>query len=99
MSTCNRLHLQILGSPPMMPKNLPDHWWVLSNVMEVTRKYVASHYVSLKLDLCLQELWSVPKLVGLDYLDEFSHPSLVKLGQQPFMYTRIQLSTVSKCTQ
>jgi hypothetical protein len=26
MSTCNgRLHLQTLGSQPMMPKNLPDH--------------------------------------------------------------------------
>ena len=71
MSTCNQLHLQTLGSQPMMPKNLPDHWWVLSNVMEATWKYVASHYVTLKLDLCLQELCSVPKLVELDYLDEF----------------------------
>jgi hypothetical protein len=25
MSTCNRLDLQTLGSPPIMPKNLPDH--------------------------------------------------------------------------
>jgi hypothetical protein len=26
MSTCNhRLHLQTLGSQPIMPKNLPDH--------------------------------------------------------------------------
>ena len=26
MSTCNRLELQILGSQPGMPKNLPDHY-------------------------------------------------------------------------
>jgi hypothetical protein len=26
MSTCNRLDLQTLGSQPVMPKNLPDHW-------------------------------------------------------------------------
>ena len=26
MSTCNRLDLQTLGSRPVMPKNLPDHW-------------------------------------------------------------------------
>jgi hypothetical protein len=26
MSTCNRLDLQTLGSQPIMPKNLPDHW-------------------------------------------------------------------------
>jgi hypothetical protein len=26
MSTCNRLDLQTLGSLPVMPKNLPDHW-------------------------------------------------------------------------
>ena len=25
MSACIRLHLQILGSQPVMPKNLPDH--------------------------------------------------------------------------
>jgi hypothetical protein len=25
MPTCNRLDLQTLGSPPIMPKNLPDH--------------------------------------------------------------------------
>ena len=26
MSTYNRLELQTLGSQPIMPKNLPDHW-------------------------------------------------------------------------
>jgi hypothetical protein len=26
MSTCNRLDLQTIGSQPIMPKNLPDHW-------------------------------------------------------------------------
>jgi hypothetical protein len=26
MSTCNPLDLQTLGSQPIMPKNLPDHW-------------------------------------------------------------------------
>ena len=26
MSTCNRLDLETLGSQPVMPKNLPDHW-------------------------------------------------------------------------
>ena len=29
MSTCNRLDLQTLGSQPIMPKNLPNHWLVL----------------------------------------------------------------------
>ena len=27
MWTCNRLDVQTLGSQPVMPKNLPDHWW------------------------------------------------------------------------
>ena len=26
MSTSNRLGLQTLGSPPIIPQNLPDHW-------------------------------------------------------------------------
>ena len=26
MSTCNRLDLQTLGSQPIMPKNLPGHY-------------------------------------------------------------------------
>jgi hypothetical protein len=26
MSTCNQLDLQTLGSRPIMPKHLPDHW-------------------------------------------------------------------------
>ena len=26
MSTCNRLDLQTLGSQPVIPKKLPDHW-------------------------------------------------------------------------
>ena len=26
MSTCNRLDLQTLGSQPIFPKNLSDHW-------------------------------------------------------------------------
>ena len=26
MPTRNRLDLQTLGYPPVMPKNLPDHW-------------------------------------------------------------------------
>ena len=42
MSTCNRLDLQTLGSRPVMPKNLLDHWccsvlltkFGLSNVSE-----------------------------------------------------------------
>ena len=29
MSTCNRLDLESLGSQPIMPKNLPDHWMAL----------------------------------------------------------------------
>ena len=29
MSTCHWLDLQTLGSQPVMPTNLPDHWvWV-----------------------------------------------------------------------
>jgi hypothetical protein len=31
MSTCNRLDLQTLGSQPIMPKNLPDHFPPLSS--------------------------------------------------------------------
>ena len=27
MSTCNRLDLQTLGSQPVVPKNLSDHWF------------------------------------------------------------------------
>jgi hypothetical protein len=26
MLTCNKLGLQTIGSQPIMPKNLPDHW-------------------------------------------------------------------------
>ena len=29
MSTCNRFDLQTLGSQPVMPKYLPDHWSIL----------------------------------------------------------------------
>ena len=28
MSTCNRLDLQILGCQLVMPKNLPDYWFI-----------------------------------------------------------------------
>ena len=28
MSTCNRLDLQTLVSPPVKPKNLPNHWFL-----------------------------------------------------------------------
>ena len=28
MPTCNRLDLQTLGSQPIMPSNLPDHWCI-----------------------------------------------------------------------
>ena len=28
MSTCNRLDLQTLGYRLVMPKNLPEHWYV-----------------------------------------------------------------------
>ena len=27
MSTCYQLDLQTLGSQPVMPNNLPDHWF------------------------------------------------------------------------
>ena len=27
MSTCNWLDLQTLGSQPVVPNNLPDHWF------------------------------------------------------------------------
>ena len=33
MSTCNRLDLQTLGSQPIMPKNLPDHWIDMPNLV------------------------------------------------------------------
>ena len=29
ISICNRLDLQTLGSQPVMPKNLSDHWYIL----------------------------------------------------------------------
>ena len=28
MSTCNRLDLETLGSQPIMPINLPKHWYM-----------------------------------------------------------------------
>ena len=31
MSTCNHLDLQTLGSRPIVPKNLPDHWSLCSH--------------------------------------------------------------------
>ena len=31
MSTCNLLDLQTLGSQPVTPRNLPDHWTDLKN--------------------------------------------------------------------
>jgi hypothetical protein len=33
MSTCNRLDLQTLGSQPIMPKNLPEHWSAPFNML------------------------------------------------------------------
>ena len=32
MSTCNRLDLQTLGSQPVMPTNLPNHWCLPSPI-------------------------------------------------------------------
>ena len=56
MSTCNRLDLQTLGSQPVMPKNLPDHWLellllllllrVLSVISKPTQESVSSNFVS-----------------------------------------------------
>ena len=34
MLTCNWLDLQTLGSQPIMPKNLPNHWEVHPNKTE-----------------------------------------------------------------
>ena len=36
MSTCNWLELQTLGSQPIMPKNLPNHWAKLGNTRMLT---------------------------------------------------------------
>ena len=35
MSTCNRLDLQTLGSQPVMPKNIPEHWFQVTYVGSV----------------------------------------------------------------
>ena len=42
MSTCNWLDLQTLGSQPVMPKNLPDHWSghsAIEVIKEINNKY------------------------------------------------------------
>ena len=36
MSTCNRLDLQTLESPPVMPKNLPEHYWSRVSILWIT---------------------------------------------------------------
>ena len=43
MSTCNRLDLQTLGSPPIVPKNLPDH---CSNIPIIISQSLGHHSVS-----------------------------------------------------
>ena len=47
MSTCNRLELQTLGSQPVMPKNLPDHWTadVTQNVHRKEPKFNTRTYL------------------------------------------------------
>jgi hypothetical protein len=50
MSTCNRLDLQTLGSQPIMPKNLPDHWvamtlWTYSGHLDKVQECVAEEVV------------------------------------------------------
>ena len=42
MSTCNRLDLQTLGSQPVMPKNLPDHWLY---EVDLPRKFGCRYYI------------------------------------------------------
>ena len=42
MSTCNRLDLQTLGSPPIIPKNLPDHWcWLVLAITSSTTSIIS----------------------------------------------------------
>ena len=42
MSTSNRLDSQTLGSQPVMPKNLPDHWSELGPRPAATGGYLKS---------------------------------------------------------
>jgi hypothetical protein len=42
MSTCNRLDLQTLGSQPIMPKNLPDHWPCLPIASDILYSLVST---------------------------------------------------------
>ena len=43
MPTCDRLDLQTLGSQPIMPKNLPDHWCAMSTRVVSNACHAASN--------------------------------------------------------
>ena len=47
MSTWNRLDLQTLGSQPVMPKNLPDHWRCDEHGITVGVHFLSEEYYPL----------------------------------------------------
>ena len=60
MSTCNRLDLQTLGSPPIVPKNLPSHCSVL-NSGTASLRLGGTHNLSSSSSLSLQVNWAKVK--------------------------------------
>ena len=53
MSTCNRLDLQTLGSQPIMPKNLPNHWFEWAPI-RTSRRWCISRWDWTK---CVQTIY------------------------------------------
>ena len=59
MLTCNRLDLQTLGSQPIMPKNLPGHWW----------NWCDNTFCGAICGQCIHFLISFDAYVDMDFLD------------------------------
>ena len=73
MSTCNRLDLQTLGSQPIMPKNLPNHWLRAHNSQQLIPQ---SFNIRTAVAGLVEQLGTNIYI----YLHSFLHPELTVLG-------------------
>ena len=84
MSTCNRLDFQTLGSQPIVPKNLPDHWGGPSQVSRAlgSRKQGCSLLPCMPVDAngaTWGALLDACRTYGNVELEEFAAKKLLKL--------------------
>ena len=86
MSTCNQLDLQTLGSQPITPKNLPDHWlgwWPLDTFFWGSHNFTVTAlgscvkwplgFINLEVSGFLQKV-PADKVVRIDLVIHVRHP-------------------------